>query len=48
MEIMKSITSDHTFNIMQNKNQVYQILQPLQDQKTTSTDVYKDALIGMN
>jgi hypothetical protein len=40
MEIMKTTTSDHVFNIVQNNNPLYQVLESLQDQTTNSTDVY--------
>jgi hypothetical protein len=36
MEIMKATTTDHMLNIMQNINLLYRMLQPLQDQTTTS------------
>ena len=38
MEIMKATTTDHMLNIMQNINLLYRMLQPLQDQTTTTTD----------
>ena len=40
MEIMKATTSDHMLNIMQNNNPLYGILQPLQDQTATTTELY--------
>ena len=38
MVIMKATTSDHMLNIIQNINPLYQMIQLLQDQATTSTD----------
>ena len=38
MKIMKVTTSDHMLNIMQNRNLLYKILQPLQNQTVTNTD----------
>ena len=38
MEIMKVTTSNHMFNIIENINPLYRMLQPLQNQ-TTSTDI---------
>ena len=40
MEIMKATSSDHMFNIMQNINLLYQMLQPLQDQIVTGTNKF--------
>jgi hypothetical protein len=37
MEIMKTITSNHMLNIIQNINLLYCKLQSVQDQTTTST-----------
>ena len=38
MEIMKAATSDLMFNIIQNINQLYQILQQVEDQTTTNPE----------
>ena len=40
MEIMKATTSDDMLNIIQNMNPLYQMLQSVQDQTTTSADDY--------
>jgi hypothetical protein len=47
IEIMKAIAFDQMLNIIQNNNPLYQILQPLQDQTTTSRDKYLVDLILM-
>ena len=38
MEIMKATSSDHMLNIIQNINPLYRMLQPGEDQTTTSAD----------
>jgi hypothetical protein len=38
MEIMKATTSDHMLNIIQYITPLYQMLQPVQNQTTTSAD----------
>ena len=40
MEIMKATPSDHMLDFIQNMNPLYRMLQPVQDQTTTSMDNY--------
>jgi hypothetical protein len=45
IETVKATTSDHMFNIMQNNNPLYQILQPLQVRQRSAQMNTEDTLI---